>query len=80
MSNLAENLPIYIHINQGIKEAILSGAVKEGEQITSTTVILKQYKLNIATVNKAINTLVDEGIVFKKRALECLSPKERSKN
>ena len=69
MANLAESLPIYIRINEGIKDAILNGDVKEGQQIASTTYLSKTYKLNIATVNKAINTLVDEGILFKKRGI-----------
>lgn len=69
MANLAENLPIYIRINEGIKDAILSGQLQEEKQLPSTTYLSKEYDLNIATVNKAINTLVDEGIVFKKRGI-----------
>ena len=69
MSNLAENLPIYIRIVEGVKEAILSGQIKEGEQLISTTHLSKQYNINIATVNKGINVLVDEGLVYKKRGI-----------
>ena len=29
----------------------------------------KEYNINIATVNKAINVLVDEGLVYKKRGI-----------
>lgn len=69
MENLAESLPIYIRIVQGIKDAILAGEVKEDEQLASTTYLSKEYKINIATVNKAINLLVDEGLVYKKRGI-----------
>ena len=69
MSNLVENLPIYIRIVEGIKDAILNNEIKEDEQLASTTYISKQYKINIATVNKAINLLVDEGLVYKKRGI-----------
>ena len=69
MENLAESLPIYIRIVQGIKDAILAGEVKENEQLASTTYLSKEYKINIATVNKAINLLVDEGLVYKKRGI-----------
>ena len=69
MSNLVENLPIYIRIVEGIKDAILNNEIKEEEQLASTTYISKQYKINIATVNKAINLLVDEGLVYKKRGI-----------
>ena len=69
MENLAESLPIYIRIVQGIKDAILNGQIKEEEQIASTTYLSKEYKINIATVNKALNILVDEGLVYKKRGI-----------
>ena len=69
MGNLQENLPIYIRIVEGIKEAILSGQIKEEGQIASTTYLSKTYNINIATVNKAINILVDEGLVYKKRGI-----------
>ena len=69
MENLAESLPIYIRIVQGIKDAILNKQIKEEDQIASTTYLSKEYKINIATVNKAINVLVDEGLVYKKRGI-----------
>ena len=69
MENLAESLPIYVRIVQGIKDAILNKQIKEEEQIASTTYLSKEYKINIATVNKALNILVDEGLVYKKRGI-----------
>ena len=69
MSDLQESLPIYIRIVEGIKDAILNRDLKEEQQLPSTTYLSKEYKINIATVNKAINILVDEGIVYKKRGI-----------
>ena len=69
MDNLAESLPIYIRIVEGVKEAILSGQLKEEQQLPSTTYLSKEYSINIATVNKAINVLVDEGLAYKKRGI-----------
>ena len=69
MENLAESLPIYVRIVQGIKDAILNKQLKEEQQIASTTYLSKEYKINIATVNKALNILVDEGLVYKKRGI-----------
>ena len=69
MDNLAESLPIYIRIVEGVKEAILSGQLKEEQQLPSTTHLSKEYSINIATVNKAINVLVDEGLAYKKRGI-----------
>ena len=69
MANLAESLPLYIRIVEGLKEAILNGEIKEEEQLPSTTYISNRYNINIATVNKAINILVDEGLAYKKRGI-----------
>lgn len=69
MANLAESLPIYVRIVEGLKDAILNGEVKEEGQLPSTTYISSQYNINIATVNKAINLLVDEDLAYKKRGI-----------
>lgn len=69
MDNLAESLPIYIRIVEGIKDHILSGDLKEETQLPSTTYLSKEYKINIATVNKAMNELVDADLVYKKRGI-----------
>ena len=69
MEKLVESLPIYVRIEEELKDAIISGAIKEEEQIPSTTQLSKKYNFNIATVNKAINVLVDEGLVYKKRGI-----------
>ena len=69
MSDLAQSLPIYIRIVEGVKEAILNGELKEENQLPSTTYLSKKYGINIATVNNAINMLVDEGLAYKKRGI-----------
>ncbi len=69
MNVINENIPIFARIAEGIKDHILMGDVKEGEQLISTTQLSKEYEINIATVNKGINVLVAEGIVFKKRGI-----------
>ena len=69
MDVINENIPIFARIAEGIKDHILAGDIKEGEQLTSTTQISKEYNINIATVNKGINVLVSEGVVFKKRGI-----------
>ena len=69
MSNLEESLPIFVRISEGIMDHILSGDIKENEQLPSTTRISQQYNVNIATVNKGYNILVAEGIVYKKKGI-----------
>ena len=69
MANMRESVPIYVQIAESIKDHILDGTLRENEQITSTTVISKDYDLSIPTVNKGINLLVNEGLVYKKRGI-----------
>ncbi len=69
MNVMYENIPIYAKIAEGIKDRILSGEIPEGEQLPSTTQLSKQHDLNIATVNKAVNVLVNQGIAYKKRGI-----------
>lgn len=69
MNIINENIPIFARIAEGIKDHILMGDLKEGDQLPSTTQISKEYNINIATVNRAVNILVSEGIAFKKRGI-----------
>ena len=69
MENYMDSLPIYVRIAEGIKDHILSGELKEGEQIVSTTQVSNEYNISIATVNKGINLLVTDGYLFKKRGI-----------
>ena len=57
MENFMDSLPIYVRIAEGIKDHILSGDLKEGEQVVSTTQVSNEYNISIATVNKGINLL-----------------------
>ena len=69
MEKYSEKLPIYVRIAEGIKDHILSGDLKEGEQVISTTQLSSEYNISIATVNKGINLLVSDGYLFKKRGI-----------
>ena len=46
MNVMYENIPIFARIAEGIKDSILSGEIKEGEQLPSTTRISKEYNIN----------------------------------
>ncbi len=67
--NFEDERPIFLQIAEQIEDAILSGAFPEETQIPSTTEISVSYKINPATALKGINTLVDSGIVYKKRGV-----------
>ncbi len=61
--------PIFQQLSDWIADNIIRGAFAEGSQIPSTTEISVTYKVNPATALKAVNILVDKGVIYKKRGL-----------
>lgn len=61
--------PLFVQVADQIKDGILKEIFREEEQIPSSTEISLTYKINPATVNKGVNILVEEGIVYKKRGV-----------
>ena len=72
--------PIYLQIADGIKDDVLSGALKEDEQVMSTNQYAAFYQINPATAAKGFAQLVDEGVLYKKRGIGMfVSPEARAK-
>ncbi|MBH5319995.1 GntR family transcriptional regulator [Paenibacillus sp. GSMTC-2017] len=61
--------PIYQQIADGIKEDIVSGTLKEEDQVMSTNQYAAFYRINPATAAKGFQLLTDEGILYKKRGI-----------
>ncbi|MHA7967454.1 GntR family transcriptional regulator [Paenibacillus sp. CAU 1782] len=61
--------PIYLQIADGIKNDIVSGALKEEEQVMSTNQYASFYRINPATAAKGFQLLTEEGIIYKKRGI-----------
>ena len=64
-----ESIPIYLQIKQEIENAIISNSIKEEKSIPSIRVLAKQYELNPQTISNAVNELLNDGILFKKRGI-----------
>ena len=72
--------PIYVQIANGIKDDVLSGTLKEDEQIMSTNQYAAFYQINPATAAKGFAQLVDEGVLYKKRGIGMfVSPDARAR-
>jgi DNA-binding transcriptional regulator YhcF (GntR family) len=72
--------PIYVQIAERIRHEVLSGALKEGDQVMSTTQYATTYRINPATAAKAFAQLVDEGVLYKKRGIGMfVSPDARAR-
>ena len=69
MREINPNLPIYVRICERGKDYFLLGDFEEEQQLPSTTVLSKKYGINVATINKALAILIDEGLVYKKRGI-----------
>ncbi|ACZ32323.1 transcriptional regulator, GntR family [Xylanimonas cellulosilytica DSM 15894] len=61
--------PIYVQIAQLIRAQVLAGELEEESQVMSTTQFATQFRINPATAQKAFATLVDEGVLYKRRGL-----------
>lgn len=71
--------PIYVQIADRIRHEVLSGTLKEDDQVMSTTQYATTYRINPATAAKAFAQLVDEGVLYKKRGIGMfVSPQARA--
>lgn len=61
--------PIFLQIADQIRTEVLSGALREEEQVMSTTQYATAYRINPATAAKAFAELVEEGTLYKRRGV-----------
>jgi len=61
--------PIFLQLAEAVEDNILKGIYAEETQIPSTTEVSVTLKVNPATVNRGVNLLVNEGIIYKKRGV-----------
>lgn len=67
MINKHSPLPIYYQLEQGIKEMIEKGQLQPGEMIPSEREWAETYEISRMTVRQAINNLVNDGYLVRKR-------------
>jgi GntR family transcriptional regulator len=61
--------PIYRQIADRIEDEVLDGTLAGDEQVLSTNKYAAFHRINPATVNKAFQQLVDDGILYKRRGI-----------
>lgn len=69
MTQWNDKQPIFLQIRQQIIELILKKTIGEGEAVPSIRQVATDLSVNPLTVTKAYQSLVDAGIVEKKRGL-----------
>ncbi|MCT2586378.1 GntR family transcriptional regulator [Actinophytocola gossypii] len=61
--------PIYRQIAEQIEADVLRGTLRGDEQVMSTTKYAAFHRINPATVAKAFQQLVDDGVLYKRRGI-----------
>lgn len=61
--------PIYLQLRDRLVELIMDGVLSEGDALPSVRQISSEQRINPITVSKAMQLLVDEELVEKKRGL-----------
>ena len=61
--------PLYLQLKEVIVEAILNDVLKSDTAVPSIRNLSKDYRLNPLTVTNAIDALVNDGILYKKRGI-----------
>ncbi len=56
-------LPLFAQLKEAIIEAINRGEFKRGDQLPSQREFCQQYQMSHMTVRRAINELVNEGVI-----------------
>lgn len=69
MREFDNSKPIYLQIKEEIEHAIIQGRLKEEESVSSIRTIAQDYRINPQTVSNAMNELVNDGILYKKRGI-----------
>jgi DNA-binding GntR family transcriptional regulator len=61
--NLDDPRPEYAQIADDLRSAVTSGRLKTGDKLLSRSKLAEQYGVATATVNRAVEQLVREGVV-----------------
>ncbi len=64
-----DSQPIYWQLRERTIAMILDGTLAEGDALPSVRTVASDFQLNPITVSKSYQTLVDDGLVEKRRGL-----------
>jgi len=64
-----DSQPIYWQLKERTIAMILDGTLAEGDTLPSVRTVASEFQLNPITVSKSYQTLVDDGLVEKRRGL-----------
>lgn len=65
--NFKDNIPIYLQIKQHLYRQIVTGKLSPGKKIPSVRELAVQLTVNVNTVQRALQQMNSEGILYTKR-------------
>lgn len=71
-------VPIYRQIKDQVREQIMAGQLKEGEQLVSVRELAAQLKVTPVTISKAYSAMEAEGLLERRRGIGLFIAKIRS--
>lgn len=76
--NKESPLPLYFQIKENMRYKILSGELQEGDYMPSEFKLMQQYNVSRPTIRQAIDLLVQENYLEKKRGIGTLITKPKA--
>lgn len=67
--NRSSPTPLYFQLAQAIEGAISSGALSSGSKLENEVLLAQRYGLSRPTVRRAVQELVDKGLLVRKRGV-----------
>jgi GntR family transcriptional regulator len=61
--------PIFLQLAEALENQIISGQIAEESQVPSINELAAFHRINPATALKAVNQLVDQGTLYKRRGI-----------
>jgi DNA-binding GntR family transcriptional regulator len=62
-------IPLYFQLARAIEGAITAGALPAGSRLDNELLLAQQYRLSRPTVRRAVQELVDKGLLVRKRGV-----------
>ena len=76
---MEDNVPIYLQINRFIKRGIVSGVIRDGEEVPSRRMLSALLGINPNTVQKSYAMLEEEGLLHSRSgAKSCIRVTEKA--
>lgn len=57
--------PLYLQLEEILRQEILSGSRREGDKLPTENELVEQYKVSRITVRRAVEELCKEGLVVR---------------